>query len=75
MFNPFTAILASAFLGLSGVALVSANATPAMVSTPVGLSRIETVRFCLNEAGVDGVSDLITDTEVEKYTSCLIENT
>lgn len=47
-----------------------------MVSVPnFGPSRYETVNFCLNDAGVDKYQDLMTDTEVETFESCMVENT
>lgn len=47
-----------------------------MVDVPnVGQSRYETVNFCLHESGVDKYQDLLTDTDVESFESCLIEMT
>ena len=47
-----------------------------MVEVPgYGKSRVETVTFCLNDAGVDRFQDLTTDTEFTTFERCLQENT
>jgi hypothetical protein len=78
MKNKLFALLSTVALALP----VSANATPRaidnglMVYVPnVGLSRIETVTFCLNEGGVDNYQDLITDSDFVNFERCLIEMT
>lgn len=66
---------------LLGVAL-PVGATPTtpdrglMTVDPLfGPSRVETVVFCLNEAGVDRYQDLITDSHFDTYSVCMTENT
>ena len=47
-----------------------------MVEVPgYGKSRVETVTFCLNDAGVERYQDLTTDTEFTTFERCLQENT
>ena len=47
-----------------------------MVNDPYfGWSRVETVNFCLQEAGVTDVNDLITDEHLYTYEGCMIEQT
>jgi uncharacterized membrane protein len=47
-----------------------------MVEVPFfGLSRVETVSFCLQDAGVERYQDLITDEHYDIFEGCLIENT
>jgi hypothetical protein len=59
-----------------------AGATPRAVDNGLmadvpgyGLSRVETVSFCLNEVGVDRYQDLMTDSEFEGFGSCLEDMT
>jgi hypothetical protein len=40
-----------------------------------GTSRVETVSFCINEAGVTKYQDLQTDMEFEVFTRCMTDNT
>ncbi len=40
-----------------------------------GLSRIETIAFCLGETGVARYQDLITDSHFDGFSACLSENT
>ena len=40
-----------------------------------GPSRVETVSYCLKDAGVDKYQDLTTDMEFEVFTTCMEENT
>jgi hypothetical protein len=40
-----------------------------------GPSRVETVTYCVQDAGVDKYQDLITDTHFEVFTACMTENT
>ena len=59
---------------------LGASATPVdnglMVNDPMfGPSRLETVVFCLNDAGVDRYQDLITDEHFDVYEGCMIEMT
>ena len=59
---------------------LGASATPVdnglMVNDPMfGPSRLETVVFCLNDAGVDRYQDLITDEHFDIYEGCMIEMT
>jgi len=70
-------------LAFSLLALVNpASATPNrftvvnpnsnMVAVPnIGLSRVESVTFCLNEVGRDRYVDLITDSDFQRFESCL----
>ena len=47
-----------------------------MVPVPgYGWSRVETVQFCLEDAGVGRYQDLITDTHFETFGGCLEEMT
>ena len=47
-----------------------------MVEVPnIGSSRIETVNFCVKDAGVDKYQDLTTDSEFETFERCLREMT
>ena len=47
-----------------------------MVNVPgFGMSRVETVTFCLNDAGVERYQDLTTDTEFTTFEVCMKENT
>ncbi len=69
---------ALATLTLAGPAMATPVAIDngLMVYVPnVGLSRIETVTFCLNEGGVDKYQDLITDSDFVNFERCLIEMT
>ena len=40
-----------------------------------GPSRVETVSFCLEGAGVDKYQDLITDSHFETFEACMVEHT
>jgi hypothetical protein len=40
-----------------------------------GLSRVETITFCLEEAGVGRYQDLFTDSQVESFSACLSDQT
>jgi hypothetical protein len=40
-----------------------------------GPSRVETVNFCVKQAGVDKYQDLTTDYEFEGFEKCLMEMT
>jgi hypothetical protein len=40
-----------------------------------GTSRVETVSFCINEAGVTKYQDLVTDSHFETFANCMTENT
>jgi|694.fasta_scaffold60228_5 hypothetical protein len=47
-----------------------------MVNVPnLGYSRIETVTFCLEEAGVGKYQDLQTDSHFEYFEGCMVEHT
>jgi hypothetical protein len=47
-----------------------------MVEVPnVGLSRIETVSFCLEQVNVDRYQDLITDSDFAGFEGCLADMT
>lgn len=47
-----------------------------MVVVPnIGLSRVETLTHCLNDAGVDKYQDLATDSEFQGFEACMIEHT
>ena len=47
-----------------------------MVNVPnLGYSRIETVNFCVKDAGVDKYQDLMTDMEFETFERCMMEMT
>lgn len=41
----------------------------------IGISRVETVTYCLSQSGVDKYQDLITDSHHETFERCLIEMT
>jgi hypothetical protein len=58
------------------------NATPStydrglMLEVPgIGYSRVETLSFCLNFAGVDKYQDLLTDSEFVTFNECMADNT
>lgn len=47
-----------------------------MVEVPnYGLSRVETVDFCLDQVGVKRYQDLATDLEFDGFEVCMHENT
>lgn len=47
-----------------------------MVNVPnFGVSRLETVTFCLKEAGVENYQDMITDSHFDYFEGCMIEMT
>ena len=47
-----------------------------MVNVPnLGYSRIETVTFCLEEAGVGKYQDLQTDSHFDYFQTCMMEHT
>lgn len=47
-----------------------------MVDVPnFGVSRLETVTFCLKEAGVENYQDMITDSHFDYFEGCMIEHT
>jgi hypothetical protein len=47
-----------------------------MVNVPnLGYSRIETVNFCVKDAGVDKYQDLMTDMEFQTFERCMMEMT
>ena len=63
-------------------AILPAGATPMAVDNGLmtvdptfGPSRVETVMFCLNQAGVDKYQDLITDSHFATYGACMRDNT
>jgi hypothetical protein len=64
------------------IAAPVAQATPSaydrglMVNVPgIGYSRVETLSFCLNLAGVDKYQDLLTDSEFSSFGTCMADNT
>ena len=68
--------LLTAFTALSLALPAAATATTPdnglMTSVPGwGASRVETVSFCLGEAGVSRYQDLGTDTQVETFAGCM----
>jgi len=75
-------LFALSALALGAVALavpvppVIAPSDVLMTSVPgFGPSRVETVSYCLNDAGVDRYEDLRTDTEVERFGRCMTDLT
>jgi hypothetical protein len=47
-----------------------------MTNVPnIGYSRVETVNFCAEQAGVEKYQDLMTDSEFETFEGCMTENT
>ena len=40
-----------------------------------GMSRVETVGYCVNESGVAKYQDLMTDMQFDVFTRCMTENT
>jgi len=49
---------------------------PLMVNVPsIGYSRVETVNMCLQDAKVKVYQDLITDSQLDTFTTCLKDNT
>jgi hypothetical protein len=76
MKNKLFALLSAVTLATPAMATPVAIDNGLMVYVPnVGLSRIETVTFCLNEGGVDKYQDLITDSDFVNFERCLIEMT
>jgi hypothetical protein len=75
-------LFALSALALGAVALavpvrpVLAPSDVLLTSVPgFGPSRVETVSYCLNDAGVDRYEDLGTDTEVERFGRCMTDLT
>jgi hypothetical protein len=78
MKKQLTVALATLALALPSAALATPRAVDngLMADVPgYGPSRVETITFCLNELGVDTYQDLLSDTEVEGFGSCLQEMT
>jgi hypothetical protein len=82
MFKAILSIGIGAAVGFSIVGLAQANYGKAKVDNGLmtnvpgyGNSRVETVSFCLTDAGVVKYQDLITDTQVEAFGACLKDNT
>ena len=70
------ALLSTFALAMPATATPRYVAPGKMVNDPYfGWSRVETVRFCLDEVGVDAVDNLMTDTDLEVYEACMIEMT
>jgi hypothetical protein len=47
-----------------------------MVSVPnVGLSRVESLNYCLKDVGVDKYQDLITDSDFVNFERCMVDLT
>jgi hypothetical protein len=71
-------VLATVMVALPAVATPNrlANDNGLMANVPgFGPSRVETVTFCLNEAGVDRYQDLLTDHEFSRFGACMKDNT
>jgi hypothetical protein len=47
-----------------------------MTNVPsIGYSRVETVNMCLQDAKVKNYQDLITDSQLDTFNTCLQDNT
>jgi hypothetical protein len=82
MFKALLSIGIGAAVGFSIVGLAQANYGKAKVDNALmttvpgyGQSRVETVSFCLTDAGVTKYQDLITDSQVQAFGACLKDNT
>jgi len=82
MIKALSSIFVGAIVGFSLVGLAHANYGKAKVDNGLmtnvpgyGNSRVETVSFCLTDAGVTKYQDLITDTQVEAFGACMKDNT
>jgi hypothetical protein len=74
--NQLIAATLSALLGIAGAATVRPVDNGLMTNVPnFGPSRVETVNFCVKQAGVDKYQDLTTDYEFEGFEKCLMEMT
>jgi len=79
--KPFIAIAIGTAVGFSIVAAAGIGVRAKvdnglMTNVPgFGSSRVETVSFCLTDANVTRYQDLITDTQVETFGTCMKENT
>ena len=70
------ALLSTLALAMPATATSRAIDGGQMVNDPYfGWSRVETVRFCLDEAGADNVANLMTDADLEGYEACMVEHT
>jgi hypothetical protein len=69
-------LLATAALLLTFPASASPLDNGLMTQVPnVGVSRIESVNYCLKFVGVDRYQDLMTDSEFVNFEACLIDLT
>ena len=82
MFKVLVSVAIGAAVGFSLVGLAHANYGKAKVDNGLmttvpgyGNSRVETVSFCLTDAGVTKYQDLITDSQVQAFGACMKENT
>ena len=82
MFKALASIAIGSAVGFGLVGLAHANYGKAKVDNGLmtnvpgyGNSRVETVSFCLTDAGVTKYQDLITDTQVEAFGACMKDNT
>ena len=69
-------VLAAAALLLSLPSTALAFDNGLMTNVPnVGISRVESVDYCLKFVGVDRYQDLMTDSEFGNFEACLIDLT
>ena len=69
-------VLTAASLALPAAATATTPNESLMTDVPgFGLSRFETVSFCLTETKVNRYQDIITDTEVETFSTCMTDLT
>ena len=74
--NQLIAATLSALLGIAGAATVRPVDNGLMTNVPnFGPSRVETVNFCVKQAGVDKYQDLATDYEFVTFEDCMTEHT
>ena len=81
MIKALSSIFVGAIVGFSVVAAAGIGARAKvdnglMTNVPgYGQSRVETVSFCLTDAGVTKYQDLITDSQVQAFGACMKDNT
>jgi hypothetical protein len=81
MFKALASIAIGSAVGFSIVGAVGIGARAKvdnglMTNVPgYGNSRVETVSFCLTDAGVTKYQDLITDSQVQAFGACMKDNT
>jgi hypothetical protein len=74
--NSLFAATLSALLGIAGVGTLRPVDNGLMTDVPnFGPSRVETVNFCVKQAGVDKYQELSTDYEFVTFEDCMIEHT